>query len=75
MAPPIPDFLLDLPHFFFNARRFSVAVIGSGFRSELSASFSPRSKRALASCSLYLVGAGLVMKWAALRHAATDVLK
>jgi hypothetical protein len=75
MVPPIPAFLPAFPGFFFNARRFSVAVVGNGFRGALSASFSARSKRALASCSLYFVGVSLVMGQAALRHAATDVLK
>jgi hypothetical protein len=75
MAPPVPAFLLGFPNFFFNARRFSVAVIGNGFRGALSASFNTRSKRVLASCSLYLVGAVLVMGWAPLRHAVTEVLR
>jgi hypothetical protein len=75
MAPPVPDFLPGFPSFIFNARRFSVAVIGNGFRGALSASLSARPKRALASCSLYFVDASLVMECATLRHAATDVLK
>jgi hypothetical protein len=75
MAPPVPAFFPGFPSFFFNARRFRVAVIGNGFRGALSASFTTRSKRALASCSLYLVGAVLVMGWAPLCHAVTNVLK
>jgi hypothetical protein len=75
MAPPVPAFLLDFSRFFFNARRFSVAVTGNGFRGAPSASFSAWLKRVLASCSLYFVGGILVMEWTTSRHAATDVLK
>src|SRR4051794_29811683 len=61
MGNPSRPFLSDFPGFFLSARRFRVAVIMS-FRGAPRASFRSRSKRALASRSLYLVDAGLVIE-------------
>jgi hypothetical protein len=60
MGNPSRPFLSGFSGFFLSARRFKVAVIMS-FRGAPSASFSTRSKRVLASRSLYLVGAGFVI--------------
>src|SRR3979490_1742655 len=60
MGNPSRPFLSGFSGFFLSARRFKVAVIMS-FRGAPSASFSTRSKRVLASRSLYLGGAGFVI--------------